>query len=175
VHGKQLVLLPYLYCPGNIVDNTTRYIGIDLIIHPRKNQTAKFFVACVYAPYGELESTNPGISTKFYETVETHLLQLPSDTTPIIGGDFNASIGIQSNPNDACIIGPYGLPCSNSAGEKLIDMARNCSLQASTTYFKHHCYKTFHDLWNDHAPQQLDLIFMHCNMRRARDRRAHVN
>jgi exonuclease III len=76
-------------------------MGIDLIFHPRKNQTAKFFVACVYAPYGKLESTNPSIITKFYETIETHLLQLPSDTTPIIGGDFNASIGVHSNPDDA--------------------------------------------------------------------------
>jgi hypothetical protein len=112
----------------------------------------------VYAPYGKLESTNPGIITKFYETVETHLLQLPSDTTPIIGGDFNASIGIHSNPDDACIIGPYGLRHSNSAGEKLIvDMARNCSLQASTTYFKHRSYKTFYNLWNNHAPDSLIL------------------
>jgi endonuclease/exonuclease/phosphatase family metal-dependent hydrolase len=93
--------------------------------------------------------------------IETHLLQLPSDTTPIIGGDFNASIGIRSNPDDACIIGPYGLPHSNSAGEKLIDMARNCSLQASATYFKHCSYKTFYDLRNDRAPRQLDLIFVH--------------
>jgi hypothetical protein len=92
-------------------------MGIDLVFHPRKNQTAKFFVACVYAPYGELESTNPGIITKFYETVETHLLQLLPDTTPIIGGDFNASIGVRSNPDDAHIIGPHGLPHSNSAGE----------------------------------------------------------
>jgi hypothetical protein len=136
-------------------------MGIDLVFHPRKNQTTKFFVACVYAPYGELESTNPGIITKFYKTIETHLLQLPSDTTPIIGVDFNASIGIRRNPDDACIIGPYGLPHSNSAGEKLIDMARNCSLQASATYFKHHSYETFYDLWNDHAPRQLDLIFVH--------------
>jgi hypothetical protein len=115
----------------------------------------------VYAPNGELESTNPGIITKFYETIETDLLQLPSDTTPIIGGDFNASIGVRSNPDDACIIGPYGLPHSNSAGEKLIDMARNCSLQASATYFKHRSYETFYDLRNDRAPQQLDLIFVH--------------
>jgi hypothetical protein len=115
----------------------------------------------VYAPYGKLESTNPGIITKFYETVETHILQLPSDTTPIIGGDFNASIGIRSNPDDACIIGPYCLRHSNSAGEKLIVMACNCSLQASTTYFKHHSYKTFYDLRNDRAPRQLDLIFVH--------------
>jgi hypothetical protein len=116
----------------------------------------------MHPSYGELEqSTNPGIITKFYETVETHLLQLPSDTTPIIGGDFNASIGVCSNPDDACIIGPYGLPHSNSAGEKLIDMVRNCSLQARATYFKHRSYETFYDLQNDRAPQQLDLIFVH--------------
>jgi hypothetical protein len=161
VHGEQPVLLIHTALEILLSNNTTRYMGIDLIFHPHKNQTAKFFVACVYAPYGELVSTNPGIITKFYETIETHLLQLPSDTTPIIGGDFNASIGICSNPDDACIIGPYGLLHSNSAGEKLIDMARNCSLQASATYFKHRSYKTFYDLWNDRAPRQLDLIFVH--------------
>jgi hypothetical protein len=42
--------------------------------------------------------------------------------------------------------------CSNSAGEKLLDMARNCSLQASATYFKHCSYETFYDLQNNHAP-----------------------
>jgi hypothetical protein len=64
----------------------------------------------------------------------------------------------------ALLVPSYGLPHSNSAGEKLIDMARNCSLQASATYFKHHSYETFYDLWNDHAPpppRQLDLIFVH--------------
>jgi hypothetical protein len=134
---------PDPYCPGNIVDNTTGYMGIDLIFHPRKNQSAKFFVACVYAPYGELESTNhPSIITKFYKTIETHLLQLPSDTTPIIGGDFNAYIGVCSNPDDACIIGPYGLPHSNSAGEKLIDRHTTAAYKqvlptSNTTVTKH--------------------------------------
>jgi hypothetical protein len=40
-------------------------------------------------------------------------------------------------------------------------MARNCSLQASATYFKHCSYETFYDLQNDRAPQQLDHIFVH--------------
>ena len=63
---------PDPYCPGNIVDNTTRYMGIDLLFHPRKNQPAKFFVACVYAPYSEMENTHhPGIITKFYRKNRT--------------------------------------------------------------------------------------------------------
>jgi hypothetical protein len=161
VHGKQPVLL--IHTALEILSTTlpdTWALTLSSIL-ARQNQTAKFFVACVYAPYGELESTNPGIITKFYKTIETHLLRLPSDTTPIIGGGFNASIGIHSNPDDACIIGPYGLPHSNSAGENLIDKARNCSLQASSTYFKQCSYETFYDLRNDRAPRQLDLIFMH--------------
>jgi hypothetical protein len=40
-------------------------------------------------------------------------------------------------------------------------MARNCSLQASATYFKHRSYETFYDLRNNRAPRQLDLIFVH--------------
>ena len=152
---------PDPYCPGNIVDNTTRYMGIDLLFHPRKNQPAKFFVACVYAPYSEMENTHPGIITRFYEKIEQHLLQLPHDMSPIVGGDFNASIGVRGNAGDDSIIGPYGLPHSNSAGEKLIDFARNCSLQASATYFKQRSYETFYDLRNNRAPRQLDLIFVH--------------
>jgi hypothetical protein len=44
---------------------------------------------------------------------------------------------------------------------RLTDMARNCSLQASATYFKHRSYETFYDLQNNCAPRQLDLIFVH--------------
>jgi hypothetical protein len=33
-----------------------------------------------------------------------------------------------------------------AAGETLTDMACNCSLQASATYFKHCSYETFYDL-----------------------------
>jgi hypothetical protein len=58
----------------------------------------------------------------------------------------NRSSDPMSLIDTSCIIGPYGLPHSNSAGEKLIDMARNCSLQASATYFKHRSYETFYDL-----------------------------
>jgi hypothetical protein len=160
VHGKQPVLL--IHTALEILSTTlpdTWALTLSSIL-ARTRLPSSLLHVCMH-PYGELESTNPGIITKFYETIETHLLQLPSDTTPIIGGDFNVSIGVRSNPDDACIIGPYGLPHSNSAGEKLIDMARNCSLQASATYFKHCSYETFYELQNDRAPQQLDLIFVH--------------
>ncbi len=46
-HAWQAAGSPDPYFPGNIVNNTTRYMGIALIFHPRKNQTAKVFVACV--------------------------------------------------------------------------------------------------------------------------------
>lgn len=151
---------PDPYRPGLIVDNTTRYMGVDLVFHPRKNQTAKFFIGNVYSPYSEMENTQPGIISKFYETVETHLTQLPPDVDPILGGDFNASVGIRQDTTDH-VLGPYGIPHSNNVGEKLIDMARNCSLQASATYFKSRQYETFYDLRNNRAPRQLDLIFVH--------------
>jgi exonuclease III len=153
---------PDPYRPGNIVDNTTRYMGIELLLFcPRKNQKTTLFVACVYAPYSEMETNHPGIIRKFYETVENHLLHLPSTTTPILGGDFNASIGVRPPADHDPVIGPYGLPHSNAAGETLTDMARNCSLQASATYFKHRSYETFYNLQNNRAPRQLDLIFVH--------------
>jgi hypothetical protein len=39
---------PDPYRPGNIVDNTTHYMGIELLFCPRKNQKTTLFVACVY-------------------------------------------------------------------------------------------------------------------------------
>jgi hypothetical protein len=73
-------------------------MGIELLFRPRKHQKTTLFVACVYAPYSEMETNHPGIIRKFYETVENHLLHLPSTTTPILGGDFNASIGVRPPP-----------------------------------------------------------------------------
>jgi hypothetical protein len=35
-----------------------------------------------------------GIIPRFYETVEAHLQQLPSEVNTVLGGDFNASIGV---------------------------------------------------------------------------------
>jgi hypothetical protein len=56
-----------------------------------------------------MESNNPGIISKFYEAVKNHLLQLPHDTTPIIGGNFNASIGIHDPNAPENVIGSYSL------------------------------------------------------------------
>jgi exonuclease III len=153
---------PDPYRPGNIVDNTTRYMGIELLFHPHKNQKTTLFVACIYAPYSEMETNHPGIIRKFYKTVENHLLHLPSTTTPILGGDFNASIGVPPPPpaDHDPVIGPYAF-CIQMLLVRLTDMARNCSLQASATYFKHRSYETFYDLQNNCAPRQLDLIFVH--------------
>jgi hypothetical protein len=106
MHGKQLVLL--IHTSLEILLTTlpdTWALPLSSILARTRLPS---FLSHVYAPYGELESTNPGIITKFYETIETHLLQLLSDTTPIIGGDFNASIGIRSNPDEmlALLLGP---------------------------------------------------------------------
>jgi len=92
--------------------------------------------------------------------LETHLESLPSDVDTILGGDFNASIGICTNETDCCIIGPYGLPHHNAAGDYILDLARQCQLQVNATYKVSRCYGTFYDLHNNHAPHQLDLIMV---------------
>jgi hypothetical protein len=103
-----------------------------------------------------METDNPAFISKFYETTKNHLLQLPHNTTPIVGGHFNASIDVCDPNMHDNVMGPYGFSHSNSgAGEKLLDMACNCSLQASANYFKHQSYEKFYDLQNNHAPDNL--------------------
>jgi hypothetical protein len=75
-------------------------MGIQLSFTPHHKQTMNLFTANAYAPQAELETNNLGILTKFYEMVESHLLQLPSTTLPILGGDFNAAIGICTSGTD---------------------------------------------------------------------------
>jgi hypothetical protein len=81
-------------------------------------------------------------------------------STNLLSKPANMPCAAVPNDHDP-VIGPYGLPHSNAAGETLTDMTRNCSLQVSATYFKHCSYETFYDFRNNRTPRQLDLIFVH--------------
>jgi len=149
---------PDPYCPGPLVDANTRYMGIFLSFFPRKNQQTNLFVANVYAPYSEMENSNPGILSRFYEKVESHLTHLPDDIDIILGGNFNASVGVRQDDSEKHVLGPNGFPHRNKAGQHVIDLARECQLRIAATFKKSQNYATFYDLQNDRAPRMLDMI-----------------
>ncbi len=63
----------------------------------------------------------------------SHLIQLPL----LVATSMPLSVPMIQTHLKMSLDHINSIICSNSAGEKLLDMAGNCSLQASATYFKH--------------------------------------
>jgi hypothetical protein len=63
-------------------------------ISPSETSVDKLFIGNMYTPNMEKDKDYPGIIPRLYETVETHLQQLPSNVNTVIGGDFHTSVGV---------------------------------------------------------------------------------
>ena len=117
------------------------------------------FVGNVYAPHLDLETKHAGIIERFYNAVKTHLSTLPPQTELILGGDYNATVGVRSTECDKPILGPHGIGVTNEPGEFVLTLAPNCALRVANMYFKAKRYHTFRD-WRTGHRQQLDMFLI---------------
>ena len=140
-------------------DGNPRYMGIELLFRPRRNQRTRLFIGNIYAPHQDLEKDHPGIVERFFTQVDRHLRSLNSSTGIIVGGDFNATVGTRTTDCDAPTLGPYGIGKANDAGEHVLNLARSCSLRVANTYFKAKRYHTFRD-WRTGHRRQLDYFLV---------------
>ena len=103
---------PTLLRPGTEVDNTTRVMGIELLIQGATKQQKRVFVMNIYAPTTDHEIKTPGITEKFYTSLQQHIHKHTSPSShTIVGGDWNAKIGKRKlDEEDAPYLGPTGLP-----------------------------------------------------------------
>ena len=72
--------------------------------------------------------------SEILEQLQEFINKCPKDTIPIIGGDFNASIGV--NNDDDGIIGVFGNPYRNDRGETLRDFLTMNTLCSTPTFFQ---------------------------------------
>jgi exonuclease III len=141
---------------GTGFDNTTRFMGISLDFRHLKH-TEKLFIGNVYAPSAEHEVRYPGCLDRYFGDIEEHITtKLSQGRLPIIGGDFNAKVGVRTNTDDQPVIGPHGFPQSNDCGERVLRLARTTELRLSGSFYKHARYDTFTDVRNDRVQCQLD-------------------
>ena len=65
-----------------------------------------------------------------------HATFFGNDTQLILGGDFNASIGMRSDTVDRSILGPYGIAHCNKHGDSLLDHAATHDLCLVVSFFQ---------------------------------------
>jgi hypothetical protein len=97
-------------------------MGIKLQFHVDRS-VDDYFIGNIYAPDSGNEVIFPGISDQFYSRIEMELQKIHWSNYIILGGDFNASLGKRQLPCDQPILGPFGLDYSNTAGERVLDLA----------------------------------------------------
>ena len=101
---------PDLIQPGKIIANTTRFMAIKLLFKPARKQTKSIIVGNVYCPTSDHEAMNEVITNKMYaRTIKEIKRNTDPQTKIIIGGDFNATIGVQEDTSDKKYLGPHGL------------------------------------------------------------------
>jgi exonuclease III len=149
---------PAPHFSGPLAGDSTRYLSVELLFKPRRKQPTRIFVASAYAPQSGIVQDDPETLVQFHRHIDQHLRTLPPDAKCIIGGDWNASVGIRDDPSDAAILGPWGLPHTNDAGERVLELARDHHLRVADTFFQSKNYATFFDLLHDRAPRRLDYF-----------------
>ena len=89
------------------------------------------------------------------EQLQEFINTCPKDTIPVIGGDFNASIGID---DDNGIIGEFGNPYRNDKGDTLrVFLAMN-DLCSNSTFFQKDNFNMYSWCDNEENPKQKDHI-----------------
>ena len=92
------------------------------------------------------------------EQIQEIINKCPKDTIPIIGGDFNASIGIDDD-NEG-ITGGFGNSYRNDRGETLRVFLAMKNLCSASTFFQKNNYDTYSWCGNEENPKQIDHIFI---------------
>ena len=124
------------------MDDTTRIMAIELKV-PAGKSFESLTIFNIYAPstHGNTDET----VEKFWSELESEILRIPNNSTPIVAGDINARIGNRQShpPTDAQYFGPSGDRHLNDAGRRVVPMMQRCALRATTTFFQHGKHWTF--------------------------------
>ena len=118
-----------------------RIIATRLHFKDEKGKIVKIFFVSVYAPHsGKSRATKD----EFYSHFTDCLSKCNEGELLMVGGDFNASLGISKDKNSK-ELGQFGIDYSNSAGEELRSFMSCNNLCSATSFFKkkQHKYKTW--------------------------------
>ena len=148
--------------PGKVI-GATRIMALELHFKDQANKIIKLFVITAYLPCSTYSDDDYELTLQKLDEI---IKLCPPDAIPIIGGDFNASIGTadpqeEDDDNNHHLlrpIGPFGNPHRNARGEILRHFLQQQGLCSVATFFQ----KSNHDTWSfaghgDH-PLQIDHL-----------------
>ena len=93
---------------------TARNIGLELHFLYSKKKTIKLFVISTYLQCSTYSDNN---FDKTLEQLQNIINKCPKDAIPIIGGDYNVSIGVDENDDINGITGKFGNSHRNGRGD----------------------------------------------------------
>jgi exonuclease III len=139
--------------PGKIA-GATRAMALELHFRDNASKITKLFVISAYLPCSSYKNDE---YENTLEELDKLMRQCPADATPVIGGDFNASIGTANATENLfnSPVGRHGNPHRNDSGEKLRDFMNLHGLCSIATFFEKRCHNTWS--FNGDGPQQYQI------------------
>jgi hypothetical protein len=144
--------------PGKIA-GATRIMALKLHFRNNANKITKLFAISAYLLCSSYKNEE-------YKTTPVELdkimRQCPADTIPIIGGDFNASIGTADTTEDLfnSPVGPHRNPWRNDSGNNLKDLMNLHELCSVATFSEKKCHDTWSFNGDGATAHQIDHILV---------------
>jgi hypothetical protein len=127
--------------PGKIA-GATRVMALELHFRDNTNKTTKLFVISTYLPCSSYRNNEYKATLAELDRI---MGKCPTDAIPIIGGDFNASIGTANADKELydSPVGCHGNSHQNDNSDKLRDFLYRHKLCSITMFFKTRCRNTW--------------------------------
>ena len=125
LHGVSIILAPHVKLL-DIFYISPRILKLHIKVHG-----INFAIVNCYSP---TEQSKDSMKDTFYKDLQKCLDDIPSIYKPILGGDFNATIGNNSYGSWNCL-GPtnHGEPDTNNNGNRLLSFAERNTLRLENT------------------------------------------
>ena len=132
-------------------------IGSRITFCRLRGNITNFFVIGVYIP--QRKRTNPD-QAHVYDQLERLLTKIPKHDCIMLMGDFNSRLA----RNEDGFVGRWCIHTrQDSGGDRLLELMKNFSLRAVSTYFqprRKHSNATYMNVQQGKAPSQIDYILI---------------
>jgi hypothetical protein len=139
------------------VANTIRTLAVELHIPDKKGKLIQFYFILVNMPHSGTKYTQQDYIDTIQQ-LQNVLDKCPKHAIPIIGGDFNATIGTDQNQDNQPVTGKYGNDQKSENGMQLREFMEINKLTSTATHFQ----KANHNTWswqgNGTNEKQIDHI-----------------
>jgi Endonuclease-reverse transcriptase len=159
--GWKLAGQPDPIKPG-LIANSIRNIGVEIHLPDKRGKILKFLFISTYLPHSGNKYTQKDYNDTLQQ-IQIIIDKCPKDAILIIGGDFNASIGLDHNQDNQPVTGKYGNEETSTNGKQLIEFMTINNLISTATFFQKENHNTWSWQGNGLKELQIDHILIKRN------------